>query len=63
MPGDYKGLAMGVELNGRTLPEGKHVPLAVHLVLKVNSGDPNMLLDSLALDSTPVEPLDSDIEN
>ena len=54
---------MGVELNGRTLPKGEHVPLTAHLVLKVSSGDPNMLPDSLALDSIPVEPLDSDIEN
>ena len=58
-----KDLAMGVELNGRTLLKGEHVPLTAHLVLKVSSGDPNMLPDSLALDSIPVEPLDSDIEN
>ena len=63
VPGDYKDLAMGVELNGRTLLKGEHVPLTAHLVLKVSSGDPNMLPDSLALDSIPVEPLDSDIEN
>ena len=60
---DYKDLAMGVELNGRTLLKGEHVPLTAHLVLIVSSGDPNMLPDSLALDSIPVEPLDSDIEN
>ncbi len=63
VPGDYKDLAMGVELNGRTLLKGEHVPLTAHLVLKVSSGDPNMLPDSLALDSITVEPLDSDIEN
>ena len=63
VPGDYKDLAMGVELNGRTLLKGEHVPSTAHLVLKVSSGDPNMLPDSLALDSIPVEPLDSDIEN
>ena len=63
VPGDYKDLAMGVELNVRTLLKGEHVPLTAHLVLKVSSGDPNMLPDSLALDSIPVEPLDSDIEN
>ena len=63
VPGDYKDLAMGVELNGRTLLKGEHVPLTAHLVLKVSRGDPNMLPDSLALDSIPVEPLDSDIEN
>ena len=63
VPGDYKDLAMGVELNGRTLLKGEHVPLTARLVLKVSSGDPNMLPDSLTLDSIPVEPLDSDIEN
>lgn len=45
------------------LAQREHVPLTAHLVLKVSSGDPNMLPDSLALDSIPVEPLDSDIEN
>ena len=36
VPGDYKDLAMGVELNGRTLLKGEHVPLTAHLVLKVS---------------------------
>lgn len=60
--GDYKDLAVGVELDGRVLRKGEHVLLAAPLVLKVSSGDPNMVLDSLALDSIPVEPLNSDIE-
>lgn len=61
--GDYKDLAMGVELNGRTLMKGEYVPLTSPLVLQVSSGDPNMVPDSLALDSIPVEQLNSDIEN
>ena len=34
VPGDYKDLAMGVELNGRTLLKGEHVPLTAHLESK-----------------------------
>ena len=61
--GDYKDLAMGVEMDGRPLIKGERLPLSSHLVLKVSSGDPNyMPEDSLALDSIPVEPLDSDLE-
>ncbi len=63
VPGNYKDLVMGVELNGRNLLKGEHVLLSAHLVLKVSSGDPNMAPDSLALDSIPVETLDSDVEN
>ena len=63
MAGDYKDLAMGVEMDGRPLIKGERLPLSSHLVLKVSSGDPNyMPEDSLALDSIPVEPLDSDLE-
>ena len=61
--GDYKDLAMSVEMDGRPLIKGERLPLSSHLVLKVSSGDPNyMPEDSLALDSIPVEPLDSDLE-
>ena len=63
VPGDYKDLAMGVEVYGRSLINLDHVALNAHLEWNVCSGEQNMLPDSLALDSIPVEPLDSDIEN
>ena len=60
--GEYKDLAVAVEHNGRTLTKGELMPLTAPLVLKVSSGDPNFTPDSLALDSIPVEQLNSDIE-
>ena len=64
-PGDFKDLALGVELHGRVLQKGEHVPLTAPLVLKVSSGDAEMPADSLGLpdDSVPVESLDSEEEN
>lgn len=61
--GEYKDLAVAVELNQRPLSKGEYVPLNAPLILKISSGDPNMQPDSLSLDSIPVEPLDSDVEN
>ena len=61
--GEYKDLAVAVELNQRPLTKGEYVPLNAPLTLKISSGDPNMQPDSLSLDSIPVEPLDSDVEN
>lgn len=61
--GEYKDLAVAVELNQRPLSKGEYVPLNAPLTLKISSGDPNMRPDSLSLDSIPVEPLDSDVEN
>ena len=64
--GDFKDLAVSVELRGKTLEKGEHVPLTAPLVLKVSSGDPNFSADSLSLDSLsvmPVESLDSEEEN
>ena len=65
VPGDFKDLAIGVELHGRVLQKGEHVPLVAPLVLKVSSGDAEMPADSLGLpnDSVPVESLDSEEEN
>ena len=65
VPGDFKVLALGVELHGRVLQKGEHVPLTAPLVLKVSSGDAEMPVDSLGLpdDSVPVESLDSEEEN
>lgn len=61
--GEYKDLAVAVELNQRPLEKGEYIPLNAPLTLKISSGDPNMQPDSLSLDSIPVEPLDSDVEN
>lgn len=63
LPGDYKDLAIGVELNGRPLQKGEHVLLSAPLTLKVSSGDAEMLPDSLAIDSIPVEDLQSEVED
>ena len=65
VPGDFKDLALGVELHGRVLQKGEHVPLTAPLVLKVSSGDAEMPVDSLGLpdDIVPVESLDSEEEN
>ena len=60
--GEYKDLALSVECNGRTLIKGELIPLSASLILKVSSGDPNFSPDSLALDSIPIEQLNSDIE-
>lgn len=62
--GDYKDLAVGVLLRGRTLQKGEHVPLNAPLTLKVSSGEGEILTDSLGLpDDTPVESVDSEEEN
>lgn len=61
VPGDYKDLAVSVDLRGRTLGKGEHVPLTAPLVLKVSSGEAEMLPDSLS--TLPVVSLDSEEEN
>lgn len=65
VPGEYKDLALAVELHGRVLRKGEHVPFAAPLVLKVSSGEAEMPADSLRLpdDSIPVESLNSEEEN
>lgn len=63
VPGDYKDLAIGLELNGRALHKGEHVLLTAPLTLKVSSGDAEMLPDSLDIDSIPVEELESEVED
>ena len=63
--GEFKDLALGVELRGRVLKKGEHVPLIAPLVLKVSNGDAEVSADSFGLpdDSVPVESLDSEEEN
>lgn len=66
VPGDYKDLAISVELNGRALNKGEHVPLTASLTLIVSSGDAmpdslSMQMDSLNMQ--PVESLNSEEEN
>ena len=66
VPGDFKDLAVSVDLRGRALAKGEHVPLTAPLVLKVSSGEAEMLPDSLSIDSLstmPIESLDSEEEN
>lgn len=62
VPGLYKDLAIAVELNGNVIPDGDRVHLTAPLTLTVSSGDAAPL-DSLELDSIPIEPLNSDIES
>lgn len=61
VPGNFKDLAVSVDLRGRTLAKGEHVPLTAPLVLKVSSGDAELPTDSLS--NMPVESLDSEEEN
>lgn len=66
VPGDYKDLAIDVEINGRKLKKGEHVPLTSQLTLIVSSGDsmPDSLMMQMdSLDLQPVEPLNSEVEN
>ena len=42
VPGDFKDLAVSVDLRGRALAKGEHVPLTAPLVLKVSSGEAEM---------------------
>ncbi len=59
--GKYKDLAIGVEMRGKVLAKGTHVPLTAPLVLKVSSGTDEIPQDSL-LQNQPVESLDSEEE-
>lgn len=62
VPGDFKDLAVSVDLRGRTLNKGEHVPLTAPLVLKVSSGEAEILPED-SLSTLPVESLDSEEEN
>lgn len=62
VPGDFKDLAVSVDLRGRTLRKGEHVPLTAPLVLKVSSGEAEILPED-SLSAMPVESLDSEEEN
>lgn len=63
VPGDFKDLAVSVDLRGRTLTKGEHVPLSAPLVLKVSSGEAEILLPEDSLSAMPVETLESEEEN
>lgn len=65
VPGSFKDLALGVESGGKILHKGQHVPLNARLVLKVSSGQAEMLPDSLDTmsEESPVEQLNSEEEN
>lgn len=62
VPGDFKDLAVSVDLRGRTLSKGEHVPLTAPLILKVSSGESEILSED-SLSTMPVESLDSEEEN
>jgi beta-lactam-binding protein with PASTA domain len=62
VPGDFKDLAVSVDLRGRTLSKGEHVPLTAPLILKVSSGEAEILSED-SLSTMPVESLDSEEEN
>ena len=62
VPGDFKDLAASVDLRGRTLEKGEHVPLTAPLILKVSSGEAEVLPED-SLSTMPVESLDSEEEN
>lgn len=64
VPGDFKDLAIGVLMNGRSLTKGEQVSLTAKLILEVSSGEAEVLpSDSLGLGEVPVEELDSEEEN
>ena len=68
VPGDYKDLALAVELNGRVLRKGENVPLSAQLVLIVSRGTDWIPEDTLdlsehQLQDLPIESLNSDEEN
>ncbi|RHJ81244.1 PASTA domain-containing protein [Parabacteroides sp. AM08-6] len=64
VPGDFKDLAVAIELRGRELQKGEHVPLTAQLTLKVSSGESELPSDSLGVPSSiPIETLDSEEEN
>lgn len=58
VPGDFKDLVVDVTSRGRSLQKGNHVPLTSSLILRVSSGEAEILPeDSL---STSVESLDNE---
>ncbi len=60
VPGDYKDLAIAVEMNGNGLRVGQQIPLSSRLTLIVSSGE--AAPDSLNMDTPPVEHLNSEEE-
>ncbi|MCC8154739.1 MAG: PASTA domain-containing protein [Tannerellaceae bacterium] len=65
--GQYKDLALRVELFGRTVQPNEMTPLNASLVLIVSNGFVQPFeedsLDSIGIDSIPAEPIDNDEEN
>lgn len=61
VPGTYKDLVIAVVAGGRVLHKGEHVPLTAPLILKVSSGEEEIIPDDSL--PAPVEPLDSEEEN
>jgi len=61
VPGIYKDLALGIEVNERIIQPGEMLPLASSLVLIVSSGE-ELPPDSLQQEVPLIQPLDSDVE-
>lgn len=62
VPGVYRDLALGIEMDGRTLAANEKVLLTSPLILKVSSGEPESI-DSLEAETQPIAPLDSEVES
>lgn len=64
VPGDFKDLAIAVTRDGRILERGEHVPLKAALVLRVSSGEEEIIpADSLLLENPPAQSLETEEEN
>lgn len=61
VPGTYKDLAVAVIAGGRNLQKGDHVPLTASLILRVSSGEEEIMPDDSL--PAPVEALGSEEEN
>ncbi len=61
VPGIYKDLALGIEMNDRLLTPNEKVLLTAPLVLKISSGE-STPVDSLTDDLEAIAPLDSEVE-
>lgn len=50
-PGEFKDLAIGVQSNGRMLSAGKHIAITAPLELLVSSGEEELPVDSIDMES------------
>ncbi|MDR0430798.1 MAG: PASTA domain-containing protein [Tannerellaceae bacterium] len=57
VPGVYKDLAIGIELNGRLLNRGEMVQLSAPLVLKISNGETILFSDDSIIYEKPITPI------